>query len=833
MNQKTSWWLKRIGIVLVAGSLWPAARVALAALKPPLAITLTPLAAIDKDNDKAVYKNTGVDKDKYQTPVTSPDVIVNFVTTAETPLNPGFSGFNSNLQNAVEYYDPNFQQILKTLSPGWLRFPGGTESEAFDWASGEIELPWVDILTKTNTHDINLAAQPIVAGKGGSSFSDFAAMARNVGGAKIIVSVNAYTDTPQSAQAFAQYARTNNIPVAVWELANEPYTWLPNPNATPSPFPGQFFTTPKDYADKMKSYRDAIKAGDPNAVVSLYYSEAGTPDKNWDKALANYSPRYWDAVTYHEYVHPLNPTTFDDLMAAANGNLLSRTTSHVTDYLMANPLNEPGPYVVSEVSPSPGEAGKGLVLLGTLYGGIYTAEFALRMSTLPQVKYVASFQVLSNAGAGIDVTNDPSAAVTAQYKKDGTTTNTSGFDFGFFLSAQAAGEAVANGALHNSIGVYTTTTTGGPTVPTDDGQSLPAVYAQAYEGGNGKRYVVLTNKGASTEVAQIMQDGVVRMNQMLMTFVTGTDPSLANSSPPPNNVQIQTQTVTNPGAVTIPPYSVVRLEWYVNLIDDTGVFVGQQYLDFLNREPDPSGLAFWISQITSCGTDQQCIDVKRINTSGAFFLSIEFQQTGYLVERAYKVAFGDSHGSSTIGGTHQLAVPIVNFNQFVPDTAAIGQGLVVGQTGWETVLENNKQAYFSDFVQRSRFKTAFPTTLTPAQFIDALFANAGVTPTASDRTAVINEFGSATTTTDAAARGRAVRRVAENATLNTQEFNRAFVLMQYFGYLRRDPNSGPDTDWSGYDFWLKKLNQFNGNFLDAEMVKAFLTSTEYRQRFGP
>ena len=123
--------------------------------------------------------------------------------------------------------------------------------------------------------------------------------------------------------------------------------------------------------------------------------------------------------------------------------------------------------------------------------------------------------------------------------------------------------------------------------------------------------------------------------------------------------------------------------------------------------------------------------------------------------------------------------------------------------------------------------------MTPAQFIDALFTNAGVTPTASDRNAAINEFGSATNTTDTAARARALRRVAENSTLNAQEFNRAFVLMQFFGYLRRDPNSGPDTDYTGYDFWLTKLNQFNGNFVAAEMVKAFITSTEYRQRFGP
>jgi hypothetical protein len=57
--------------------------------------------------------------------------------------------------------------------------------------------------------------------------------------------------------------------------------------------------------------------------------------------------------------------------------------------------------------------------------------------------------------------------------------------------------------------------------------------------------------------------------------------------------------------------------------------------------------------------------------------------------------------------------------------------------------------------------------------------------------------------------------------------------MQYFGYLRRNPNDSPNTDYSGYFFWLTKLNQFGGNYISAEMVKAFITSTEYQQRFGP
>ncbi|PYS35686.1 MAG: hypothetical protein DMF75_02925, partial [Acidobacteria bacterium] len=270
-----------------------------------------------------------------------------------------------------------------------------------------------------------------------------------------------------------------------------------------------------------------------------------------------------------------------------------------------------------------------------------------------------------------------------------------------------------------------------------------------------------------------------------------------------------------------------------NPIDQPGFFVTEHYYDFLNRLPDSGGLAFWINEITSCGSDQACIQLKRINVSAAYFLSIEFQQTGYLVERMYKAAYGSASGTSIIGGAHQLPVPIVRFNEFLPDTQEIGQGVVVGQTGWETVLENNKQAFALEFAQRSRFTTAFPTTMTPAQFVNQLFINAGVTPSSTDLAAAIGEFGSAMNTSDAAARARALRDVSENATLNSQEFNRAFVLMQFFGYLRRNPNDPQDTDYTGYEFWLTKLNQFNGDFVAAEMVKAFITSAEYRQRFGP
>jgi len=261
-----------------------------------------------------------------------------------------------------------------------------------------------------------------------------------------------------------------------------------------------------------------------------------------------------------------------------------------------------------------------------------------------------------------------------------------------------------------------------------------------------------------------------------------------------------------------------------NLVDDPQFFVHQHYLDFLNREPDPDGLAFWTNEITSCGADTQCIEVKRINVSAAFFLSIEFQNTGYLVERMYKAAYGDATDSST-----GLTVPIVRRAELTTDSAIVGQGVVVNSPGWEQKLDANQRAYSLAFVQRQRFIAAYPPDLVPDQFVAKLKLNTGNVLTQDETNALVAELSADPT---AAGRANVLLKVAGNSLFDRLEKNRAFVLMQYFGYLRRDPDSAPDSNYSGYQFWLTKLDQFGGDSIQAEMVKAFIQSTEYRQRFA-
>jgi hypothetical protein len=259
-----------------------------------------------------------------------------------------------------------------------------------------------------------------------------------------------------------------------------------------------------------------------------------------------------------------------------------------------------------------------------------------------------------------------------------------------------------------------------------------------------------------------------------------------------------------------------------NPADDTAFFVRQHYRDFLNRTADLSGLQFWAGEIEQCGADARCREVKRVNVSAAFFLSIEFQETGYLVYRLHQSAYGTGE---TLG-----------MRPFLKDTQEIGAGVVVGQGAWQEQLETNKRDFLARFVARPEFVAAYPLTQTPAQFVDALNANtkdpaqssSGGSLTQGERDQLVAELAAGTKT-----RAEVLRAVAESAALRQRQFNRAFVYMQYVGYLRRNPNATPDTDYTGYNFWLGKLEEFHGNYINAELVKAFITSIEYRKRFAP
>ena len=281
----------------------------------------------------------------------------------------------------------------------------------------------------------------------------------------------------------------------------------------------------------------------------------------------------------------------------------------------------------------------------------------------------------------------------------------------------------------------------------------------------------------------IVNDGLVEGNE---TFsITLSSPSgMALASP-----QVATVTITDDDNAA--PAQ--------NPIDGINFFVTQQYIDFLGRLPDPTGFQNWVDTLSGCPNggfgENLNPNCDRVHVSAGFFLSAEFQGRGYFAYRFYEVAL-DRRPS---------------YAEFVPDLSIVGGP----QSPESEVL--SKQAYTDAWLQRPEFKSRYDN-LSNTAYVNALEANAEVT--VSNKQALIDALNGGQMN-----RSQVLRNIVESQAVADRFFNRAFVSMQYFGYLRRDP------DTIGFQNWLDTLNADPSNF--RHMIFGFLFSTEYRQRFGP
>ena len=205
-----------------------------------------------------------------------------------------------------------------------------------------------------------------------------------------------------------------------------------------------------------------------------------------------------------------------------------------------------------------------------------------------------------------------------------------------------------------------------------------------------------------------------------------------------------------------------------------------------------------------CGSDAGCLEQSRVNVSAAYFFSIEFQQTGGLVDRLYRASYDRR--------------PL--YSEFTPDARTVAHDVIVGRGDWAQQLETNKQAFVEAWVQRDAFRAEYDG-LTNDRYVDTLIAHTGVNYNQGEKAALVTRLTAGMST-----RADVLRQIVEDERFVDAKRNESFVMMEYFGYLQRDP------DDSGYQFWLTKLKQFNGNFEQAEMVKAFIVSGEYRARFS-
>jgi hypothetical protein len=229
-----------------------------------------------------------------------------------------------------------------------------------------------------------------------------------------------------------------------------------------------------------------------------------------------------------------------------------------------------------------------------------------------------------------------------------------------------------------------------------------------------------------------------------------------------------------------------------NAIDTIEFFVRQHYLDFLNREPDPPGFIGWVNTLRNCAVGDASCD--RVHVSEMFYRSQEFQERGYFVYRFYATAFGRKP----------------DYAEFAPDLARVSGFLTNDELGAA------KTAFIDDFMSRPAFARQYDS-LSETAFVDRLLQTAGVD--LSNRQALIDALR-----TRRLRRAEVLRQIAESGEVYQKYYNQAFVVMEYFGYLHREPDAL-------YLDWIRALD---ANPADSRrMVDGFVNSTEYRQRFGP
>lgn len=500
-------------------------------------------------------------------------LIININTATSTPIAADFSGFNvPQLRNGVEYYDPKFVSAVKPLNPGWMRFPGGTVSMAYDWNpadqyGGHIDPDWLNSLiggtnppVTGNPASVLEAAEPLTQAKGGVYLSDFAKFVHNFKSPGVIC-FNGYTDTnPNSAGLMVQAAYHSGLQVLEWELANEPYLF-------PIIFPSAF-----SYASAMfNPYYSNIVATNPSAITGVFFAGqyTGTTGtySTWDSpptGMASYSPQYWAAVSNHIYVLPteLDATTS---VKTLNGVLAHGSTDYINSYLVPL-IGANTPLYITEFNCCAPNNDK---FLATLFNGVFLAEYIARLSTLPNVKGVGVNSLYTDNydyHGIIQSVNDYENYLLGQVAQNPNfSTNTAtnpNTQFQFYMSAPGVALEVANSAINFAAQVWPTTVQGGPTVPIVgyDGQNVPAVYAQAYAGINGNyHHLLITNKSSITCTATIQLNGVHVSTAMNITTVTNTNSLANNTAQAPNTVV--SQTLMSPNPLTLGPYSVTSVTW--------------------------------------------------------------------------------------------------------------------------------------------------------------------------------------------------------------------------------------------------------------------------------
>jgi hypothetical protein len=377
--------------------------------------------------------------------------------------------------------------------------------------------------------------------------------------------------------------------------------------------------------------------------------------------------------------------------------------------------------------------------------------------------FVVGFQAINTTGGQFPILTDPTTPQSRSYNSDSGTAFTTDTTRNYAIRAviftgNCTGPTAANGNVGGTITDASGTAVSGVTI------NLSGTMASE----------TITDAGGHYSFDGVETNG----------FYTVT-PSRVNYTFSPAN-----RSFSLLGVHTDASFTAAANGAHLNAIDTSEFFVRQQYLDFLFREPDPPGFSGWVNTLRNCAAGDASCD--RIHVSEMFYRSPEFQERGYFAYRFYATALGRKP----------------DYAEFVPDLARVSGFLTNDQ------LDAAKTAFIDDFMSRPAFAAMY-NSQSNAAYVNALVSTAGVA--LSNQQALINELNNGTAT-----RAQVLRQIAESGEVYQKYYNQAFVVMEYFGYLRRDPDA----------LYLNWISVLDANSADSRhMVEGFVNSTEYRQRF--
>ena len=457
---------------------------------------------------------------------------ININTTQGHNIKTGSSGFNVRIADKVwSYTHPDFRKAVHELKPGWLRFFSGTMGDAFNSATGQYDLDYAYMFDKTKQY---LTGYKFTEIKGPHRIFDLYQLLGEING-KLIVTINAFSETPEITEELVRFIKNNNIKVEVWQFCNEPYFYVPHRERF-------WWNDGYDYAVKMKPHADIISNHFPDANLALNF----TWDGIWTfmKEINRYQREhgaYWNTFSKHSYApHIGRKERFGSAYRRANTKLLEATSTKAMSEIET--FTEAGiPMVITEF-------GVWNKPLNGIYSSIYNVEYIMRQLQHPNTTYVGAHEISNKF-----VPKENFNHLIHEAFNNNKTINTDSIRTGVFKTLEGKALQIFHEATNNMDYIYKTKVSNWFEVPGLGQQSHESGFVQSYRGINGYDYLVATNRSGDSDTFQITVDGKPVDQPMDILYLYSEDKRAVDA-------KIQSE-IRDSSTIQIRPFSITVAKW--------------------------------------------------------------------------------------------------------------------------------------------------------------------------------------------------------------------------------------------------------------------------------